>query len=1265
MQFIHNGPDIPEPLLQAHEEGRVVFFCGAGISYPAGLPGFRDLVTKLYEGLSVTPKTIQGKAIKAGQFDTAIGLLEADVGREPVRRSLAKILTPDLAAPNATATHQALLTLAKSRDGHLRLITTNFDRLFEVVLEKEGLDTKRFPAPLLPVPKNNWDGLVYLHGLLTSNPTSAELDRLVVSSGDFGLAYLVERWAARFVSELLRGYTVCFVGYSITDPVLRYMMDALATNQLLGESYPPMYAFGSYSKGQADKRKEEWLAKNVIPILYREYRHHEYLHKTLRAWSDTYRDGVRGKERIVDECALLEPLASTQLDNFVGRLLWALSDKDGLPAKRFAEFKPAPSLAWLDVFSDERFSHDDLHRFGVQPNPKKDDALKFSLARRSAPYLKAPRMALMKEDSAWVSWDEPMKHLGSWLTRHLDDPKLILWLTTQGGQPHQEFARLLERKLKELDDLAQEEKHAELEKIREESPNAIPRPEMRTLWRMLLMGRLKSHGHPMGFSFYDWLDYFKRDGLTPTLRLRLREMLAPRVELRKSFRMDDDFDASGETPESVKPPDWEIKLSADYAHSTLCDKLEDKPRWKEVLPDLFDDFSALLRDTLDLMRELGGADEWSDHSYIHQPSISEHSQNNRFNEWTVLVELVRDAWLATAEIDPVRARLAAENWMRVPYPLCKRLAFFAAAQDGIIPPSLALEWLLTNDRQWLWSVATQREAIRLLVALAPKLDEASRSALEQGILDGPPRSMFSDDIEADRLLHYEENMVWLRLAKVDSVGALRSNVAKKRLFELSGKHPDWKLAGEDQRDEFPSWMGSGDEWREFVATPRRRRDLVNWLKQSETKAKDFWHEDDWRERCRVDFPTTACALWALSREGIWPERGWREALQAWVDDRLLERSWRYMAPVLIGIPDEHLPALSHAISWWLLSLAKTVKRHMSEYYQLCRRVLAINYEDEADDDDPVFRAINHPVGQVVDALLKCWFKTPLEDGRGLQEPQKAIFTEICDTQVEKFRHGRVQLATHVITLFRVDKEWAVANLLPLFDWGRSHLEARAAWKGFLWSPRLYRPLMELLKGPFLEAVQHFDSLGKHADQSTGLLTYIALEAGDIFTSRELVEAFGALSPKGLQSVSSHLVRFHEGAGDQRQAYWNHRIKPFLTSIWPKSLAKRSPEISENLARLWIAVGDEFPAAFEFLRSKLLPLKHLDYVVTKLHEAGHCGNYPEVALAFLVIVIGDDLSKWPPADLIDCLNEIQTASPPLADDGRFQKLKDYLRRHRRD
>ena len=350
MQFVKRGPDIPGRLLQRHEDGRVVFFCGAGISYPAGLPGFAGMVNELYSRLEIIPDPVQVAAMKAKRYDTAVGLLEANIvgGRRAVRETLAEILGPDLSSPNATATHHALLTLAESRERRTRLITTNFDRLFEHAIANGHAAAERFQAPLLPVPKSRWNGLVYLHGLLPEHPTDNNLDNLVVSSGDFGLAYLTERWAARFVSELLRNFIVCFIGYSIDDPVLRYMMDALAADRLLGESPPEMFAFGSYSKGREKACANEWRAKNVTPILYREHRRHAYLHRTLRAWADTYRDGARGKERIVVEYAIARPDTATSQDDFVSRMLWALSDSSGLPAMRFADLDPVPSLDWLE-----------------------------------------------------------------------------------------------------------------------------------------------------------------------------------------------------------------------------------------------------------------------------------------------------------------------------------------------------------------------------------------------------------------------------------------------------------------------------------------------------------------------------------------------------------------------------------------------------------------------------------------------------------------------------------------------------------------------------------------------------------------------------------------------------------------------------------------------------------------------------------------------------------------------------------------------------
>ena len=1235
----------------------MVFFCGAGISYPARLPSFAGLVEKLYASLAVPRNAAQQAAIKARQFDTAIGLLEADIvgGRETVRQAMAEILVPDLSAPNATATHEALLMLGKSREGNTRLITTNFDRLFEEAIAAEALTIERFQAPLLPVPKNRWDGLVYLHGLLSTAPTPSQLDRLVVSSGDFGLAYLTERWAARFVSELFRNYTVCFVGYSINDPVLRYMMDALAADRLLGESPPEMFAFGSFSKGKEEARANEWETKNVTPILYREHNRHAYLHQTLRVWGKTYRDGVRGKERIVVEYGIARPLASTRQDAFVGRLLWAISDPGGLPAKRFAELDPVPSLDWLEPFSEERYHHADLGRFGIPPNAAVDDNLTFSLIGRPSPYPLAPWMCVVDARARSSRWDDVMWHLARWLVRHLDDPTLLLWLVKRGGQLHGDLIRLIGLRLDELAKLEREGNTAELAHIRANAPKAIPGPPMRTLWRLLLTGRVKSSMHD--FDLYRWRDHFKRDGLTAPLRLELRQMLAPRISLREPFRWPVEEGESRE-PQRIKDlVESEIVLSTDHVHSGLRELPKDE-RWTSALPELLSDFSALLRDALDLMRALDSAEDRSDLSFMQHPSISEHPQNNDFRDWTALIDLTRDAWLAAAARSSARAALVAESWWNTPYPLFRRLAFFAAAQHDVLPHRRALDWLLGDAHWWLWSVETEREALRLLVVLTPHLDEAMLLELERAVLTGPPREMYKDDMEPEQWTRIVDREVWLRLAKMDETDAVLGPTGKERLALLAAQYPGWELSA-DQRDEFPYWMGDGSEWRNFVASPRRRRELVEWLRQQ--PGTDHWEEDDWRQRCRDNFATTACALCALAKEGIWPTDRWREALQAWSEEKHLRRSWRYLAPMLNTAPDDALQPLAHGVSWWLRAIARTFEGHEAHFFALARRLLALDHQDSVVADEPVMHAINHPVGYVTEALLRWWYRRSLEDGQGLPEEIKATLTELCDSRVDIFRPGRVLLSAHVIPLFRVDRDWAIQNLLLLFDWERSGAEARAAWEGFLSSPRLYRPLMEIQKRAFLETAVHYAELGEYGRQYASLLTFAALDRGDTFTDGELATATRSLPPDGLHDAAEALVRALEGAGEQRADYWTNRVAPYLHAIWPKTQANVSLAIAQSLGRLCVAAQDAFPEALARLRKWLQPQAYPDFLVHQLHEAGLCGKFPEPALEFLSLVIGDQ-TQWPPRDLAACLEAISTFEPELATDQRYERLMEYLRSH---
>lgn len=1255
MQFFKSGPDLPERLLQAHEDGRVVFFCGAGISYPARLPGFAGLVEKLYKGLAITPSAVQEAAIKAGQFDTAIGLLEADYvgGRVAVRTELARILTPDLTAPSATATHEAILTLSKNREGRTRLITTNFDRLFEEVIETSNLTVEAFQAPLLPVPKNRWDGVVYLHGLLKAAPTENDLNRLVLSSGDFGLAYLTERWAARFVTELFRNYIVCFVGYSINDPVLRYMMDALAADRQLGESPSEVFAFGSHSKGMEEVRENEWRAKNVTPILYREHNHHRYLHTTLRAWADTYRDGVRGKERIVVECAIARPMVSTKQDDFVGRLLWALSDEGGLPAKRFAELDPAPSLDWLEPLSEARYHHSDLARFGVPPKTIADDKLAFSLIRRLSPYDLAPPMALVDAGARGSRWDKVMRGMAQWLIRHLDDPTLLLWLAKQGGPLNDELAMQIEQRLNELGKLERDGNAAELTRIRVNSPIAIPRPQMRTLWRLLLSGRVRLKVN--NFDLYRWRDRFQCDGLTTTARFDLQEALKPLITLRSPFHW-----PSGESDKwkltGIKElAEWEIVLSTEYVHSCLSGLRSDQA-WASALPELLLDFNKLLREVLDLMRELGGAEDRSDLSYIQQPSISEHHQNKDFRDWTALIDLTRDAWLATATQSPERALLSAETWARTPYPLFRRLAFFAAAQEKIIPWRRGLDWLLADEHWWLWSVETQREVIRLMVALAPQIDEAGLAQLEQAIVAGPPRSMFKGDMEAEDWSRLVDRQIWLRLAKIAEAGSKLGKIASERLVELSAQYPQWQLAA-DQRDEFPFWMGDGNVEREFVVMPRTRRELVEWLKQHPSSG--HWQEDNWQQRCRDNFATSACALYALTKEGVWPTDRWREALQAWSEEKLIVRSWRCMGPVLQDAPDAVFQ--THAVSWWLKSIAKTFDRHEPMFFALAGRILSLDYQDGVNTDEPVTRAINHPVGHVTEALLNWWYRRSLEDGQGLPVELRTYFTALCDTGISKYRHGRVLLATHVIALFRVDPDWAARYLLPLFNWQLSSVEARSAWEGFLWSPRLFHPLMKEIKPAFLDTARHYVELGKHGGQYAALLTYAALDPRDTFLITELAVATRSLPPDGLYEAAQSLVRALEGSGEQRTNYWKNRIVPYLHYIWPKTRDNISPSIAGSLGRLCIAAQGAFPEALVLLRAWLRPPAHSDYLVQLLHEAGICGQFPEPALDFLDLVLSGQI-PWPPSDLGACLKAIVTAMPALETDARYRRLVDYLRQN---
>lgn len=1266
MQFVTNGPDVPEELLHAHEENRVVFFCGAGISYPAGLPTFKGLVDEIYAQLGAVKSSNEEYAYKSNRFDVTLGLLEQRLPgrREDLHVALIRSLKPKLEKVGAINTHLALLRLSRGKDGAIRLVTTNFDRIFEYAAKSCKTNHSVHVAPYLPVAKKSrWNGLVYLHGLLPEGNTINSTDtRLVVTSGDFGSAYLTERWAARFLGELFRNYVVCFIGYSVEDPVLRYMMDALAADKNLGESVPKAYIFHSSDSGKIEADSAEWKIRGIesIPYLVSEgEKNHTALHETLKIWSETYRDGVLGCERIVSDLAKTVPSASTKEDDYVGRMLWALSHPSGKPAAIFATYNPAPSLEWLNTFSEKRFKKNDLGRFGLGSYAEFDDALYFSLFNRPSPVKLSPSMCIASGESVSTQWDVVMNNLALWLLRHLNDPLLVIWLSEKGGRLHESFERLLTEKLSQLQRLKTDGRSADLKELRLHSPNGIPNARMRKLWQLFLSKRI--HEISPYWKLDEWQERLKSERLSPALRLEFRELLRPELKLSKPYRIFSVENSTSETKRMDQLVRWEVVLSAD-PHDLFSN--EENEGWLVALPDLNGDLEILLLDALSLAEELEGASYWNDQSYLDLPSISEHEQNRGFSQWIVLIELLRESWLLLAENSKPNSRKAAINWFEKPYPTFKRLALFAAARHKGITPALWISWLLRDKAYWLWSTNTKRESLRLLVERGSELKGTVQKKLEKAILIGPRRDEYPDDLEEKYWQSISDWSIWLRLAKLESSGLILGELAFARLDKLSQENSTWNVE-DDESDEFSNWMTiTGDLGSlprvNIDVVPRKRSEIALWLKQRHQASGKF-DQSTWDDNCRTRFFHTIGALFDLSEEGIWPTRYWRKALLVWHDNEHLAKSWKYGCPTILSMPDSVLLEIVPSMTLWMLEGSKQTSINAIGFLRLIHRVIDLEIEsspgitigDGKSIQDPIMEAINHPIGFLTQSVLNFWLvRYKPKDADLIPADLKEILDSLCDVKIYRFSYARIILASRIVTLFRADPVWVEKKLKPLFNWGIDSTEASKVWEGFLDSPRIYRPLVEAMSVEIYQTAQHYPELGKHKSEYSTLLTLVALESlnDDV---NELIGAFGHLPQEGLNHSARSLLQALQASGENANHYAANRIIPFWKKIWPKNINMVSEEISDSLTRMSIVSGSAFPDMCVEFEHWLRPSRFTYSILRQLEKSELCSHYPECALILLDKLVDEEPMQI--EYLRKCLASVVLNSPSLASDQRYLRL----------
>lgn len=1218
MRFIKNGPDVPDSLIQAHSEGEVVFFCGAGISYPAGLPGFEGLVAKVYEELHENREAEEAKAFSDKRFDAVLQLLESRLdNRARIMEKIRKILTPRpdaLKKPRATSTHRALLALGRDAEQVCRLVTTNFDRLFFEV----GPNHKTHVAPYLPVAKRGrWDGLVYLHGLFGETP---EKDSpFVVSSGDFGLAYLIDRWAARFVSDLFRNYTVCFIGYSVQDPVLRYMVDALAADSRLGEKRRAVYAFGSYEPNHIEQETASWNARGINnPILYRAGPGHTMLHDTLARWAKFYSDGLNGKCQIIIREAAGKP-STVKGDGRNERVLWALSDPRPAPSKEFAELDPPPAIGWLPI----------LHDHG--------------LLNRAIPLTRTFRIPLIGTSDMLEKMpvpDESFGWLAQWFARHLGKPEALHWAIERGCVLHPALA----------------------EKVQVELRKGTLPPEFAALWRAILDGRAASSAFD-DLTLLRLSDEVQSEGWTSSRRHALIAQLRPTIVLRPAAGSLEDDTAEDDLPASLARRvrslvSWDASILGGESAKDHLGSLLGRADWPETSASLLESFRDRLVEVMELMESMGSASTHSDLSHYHRPSISDHSQNAEYYPWTVLIYLFRDAWERVLATDVVRARYEFSLWKHIPYPLFRRLELHAATYPKAVDPAHAKDLLLADGGWWLWSAETQREAYRLLDSLARRRARSVFPAIWRTVLEGPPKALFNLDAEKDvlhRAIDYEQ---WKLIKKLQEFRAPVPTNAKRRLSTLTRKYPKWRLSPGD-RDEFSIWMGSGSDFPSGPPLEPLSLDAGELAKQILNPGRGRFEDDEeWRKRC-LSHPFLAMdALLINAQKRKWPINAWRVALQVFAEKTHAQLSWTRLANVVAGSPERIFRKLVRPVAWWLRVVVGDASGKLGKLESaLIKRIFDVPYAALKEPlNDPVSVAINHPVGHATQALVSLWHAHKPQVGQGLPANFAAIFNRIASESRPIFRLGRCILAAEMGNLFAAAPAWTKRNLLPRFEWSKSVLEARSAWLGYLWTPRIHKELLADFKPTFLATANRYKELKTSGRTYVELLLTAGLELADTFKEGELSRALHDLPKEALPEGAQRIALSIGSAAHSKSAYWSNRAKPLIENFWPKSANRRSEAESRALAQVCIAADDAFPDAVATVRPFLMRGRSPDSTVHQMQLLAP--RFPRPAIDLLDLLTADD-AVHPSPRFRELLNACSAVDLGLAQYPPYRRLDEFL------
>ncbi|MBQ9274938.1 MAG: SIR2 family protein [Succinivibrio sp.] len=1232
--------DLPDEMVRAQEEGVLVFFCGAGIAVPARLPDFAGLVRKLFRHFRRSDKGLAGRMRQNGCDMVLNELLCGDdaVTECELKETVSALLAVEPSIKEEhLATHKALLALSRYRDTR-QLVTTNFDSLFALAAEKEGTGEalKSYTAPHLPVLKpGRWDGLVYLHGRLpqrdeTGRDSEELIANLVISSADFGRAYISEGWAARLVSDLFAHYSVCLIGYSAGDAPVRYALDALAADRRggLGDGRS-IWAFCAYDGTDEDKKKQGdfWQQRGVDALLYDKKDRHSALHHIVREWGGMVQQGPQGKAAEVERVLRAHANGATPSDRERLRLRRALLDPSGMAAQRFLKVNPSPAI-WLDALVESHLGSESMWAFGLGRD-RGDEALNCSLLRRSSVHREIMAMSLCGDGQVFARSDAVLDAMTEWAVLNLNSPELLSWVCRCGGVLHPRFS------LGIRDQLAAQAKGSGGGALPVGSGGCVAgmgmvSAPMLLMWEYARSGKMACSNNREKLS---WNDFFAGCGHGADVQIRhvYRGLVEPRIKVL-SFRQDQQGVIS--PTDQMKPCEIfslemvlnggapsNFQLGQNTGNGFLC--------------RCYRESMAALKECWEIMQTLGLVSQYRDPSLWFLPRIDGVGKRMVQRDWVFLIERVRDDFLWLSDHDKEAALGLVEEWERLDWPLFYRLWLFAAAQGSVITDEMWLNRLEREPGKILWQPLCAREVRTLFKSRAPDLSTRQYERLKRIIENFAPEGVAPEDIENRR----------------------------KGLLDTLEKARRRDLAEEDASFEVVSMV---DPDAEIEDLPTDWTELALWrnglLKGGMSEDQSKYEYERWRKFCRIKARLSLVTIVRWLRRGFFDAELLSTALHESRFARLNASTVGIAASGLSGLTRTQVASCIKDLALWVEQgeLCADTSWSQERFIKLCDHIVdaaakcadvvkAPKQRRVAPTQEMFSNALWHPAGRCAKAVVRLMQQDP--DGCLWSWCKKALERILAGCEEAVFA-ARVAMCEMMPDLFYYDEVWTAKQCYSLLDW--EHCEdAGVFWYAFLCRGGWYPDMVAALKDSLRETARHYDVLDDCTERYVYLLCSTFESGVKGLGGSFWKECLGALPPEGLATMAHALRLSLNDAADRRQ-YWR-KIRQWWQWCSPVSANRRTEELSEELALLAVLSGEDFEVAVKMFGNSLVKLGSCYELCRRLLDAGCCRDYPREAVDLLWRTVGD--RTWDTRQALrPCLDAVKEAAPEVTKDWRFQDLE---------